>query len=119
MSSPEAMASQGAPSLLFYFGHITDLTPVTTMVEDAGSLWRVKARKVLDYFITKHPKAASTVSAVLDGLIATVAVSEWLETTLDSAAAKAAAHSQVVRQSSRMPMVAYEAELEGGLPNLM
>ena len=82
----------------------------------------------MEYFIKKHFKVASTVSVVLDGLIAAVvqsvgtiavAVSEWLETALDSAAAKAPDHSQVARRPSRMPMVAYEAELEGGVHNLM
>ena len=115
-----ATASQGEASLLFYFGHITDPILVAAMVDDAGPLWRVKARKVLDYLITKHPKVASTVSVVLDGLMTAVvqsvgtvavAVSEWLETALDSAAAKAAAHSQVVRRPSRMPM---RRNLKGG-----
>lgn len=61
MSCTEA-TSQGVPSLLFYeyFGHITDLTLVTSMAEDAGPLWWVKVPKVLDYFITKHPKVESS-----------------------------------------------------------
>ena len=114
MPSLGATASQGEASLLFYFGHITDPILVAAMVEDAGPLWRVKARKVLDYLITKHPKVASTVSVVLDGLMTAVvqsvgtvavAVSEWLETALDST------HSQVVRRPSRMPM---RRNLKGG-----
>ena len=58
--------SQGVPSLLFYeyFGHITDLTLVTSMAEDAGPLWWVK---VLDYFITKHPKVESSLD-VFEGV---------------------------------------------------
>jgi hypothetical protein len=90
-----------------------------TRVIDTPPLWRVKARKVLEYFTTKHPKVVSTLSTVLVvmgniashpgvsacvggpilaavqsvGAIA-VAIGEWLRNELDSAGATTPAQAR-------------------------
>jgi len=87
-----------------------------------ASFWQVNMHKVLNYFITKHPKLVSAVSTVLitvgsialhPGVAAcvggptlaphavqavgavAVAVGKWLRTALNSAATKAAAQTQL------------------------
>ena len=85
-------------------------TTSTTRTVDGTSLWRVKARKVLNYLVTKHPKVVSAalttlvaignivshagVSACFGGPILvivqsvgvmTVAIGKWLRTALDAA----------------------------------
>ena len=104
---------------------------------DTPPLWRVKARKVLEYLTTKHPKVVSTLSTVLVavgniashpgvsacvggpilaamqsvGAIA-VAVGKWLRNALDSTGAAAPAQAQPIGGASRMSMGAYEMGLE-------
>jgi len=113
----EATASEGEPSLhqpisvtLLISDALYQAT--TTRMMDAPPLWRVKARKVLEYLIAKHPKVVSTLSAVLIAVgniashpgvsacvggpilaavqsagVLAVTVGEWLRNALDSAAA--------------------------------
>ena len=138
-----ATVSEGAPSLHQSISVtsliINALYPATTTrTMDAPPLWRVKARKALEYLTTKHPKVVSAFSIVLVavghiashpgvsacvggpilaavqsvGAIA-VAVGKWLRKGLDSAAAAPMqAHSQAVGGPSRMSTVAYEVGLE-------
>jgi hypothetical protein len=96
-----------------------DVHPATAAAD--ASFWQVNMHKVLNYFITKHPKVVSAVSTVLTtvGSIAlhpgvaaciggpsaqhavqavgavAVAVGKWLRTALNSAATKAAAQAQL------------------------
>jgi hypothetical protein len=122
----EATASEEAPNSSLHqsisvTSLITDtLYPeTTTRAMDTPPLWRVKARKVLEYFTTKHPKVLSTLSTVLVamgniashpgvsacvggpilaavqsvGAIA-VAIGEWLRNELDSAGATTSAQAR-------------------------
>ena len=137
----EAPASEDAPSPHQSIS-VTPLSrdalyPATTTRTMDTPLWRVKARKVLEYLTTKHPKVVAAFSTVLVavgniashpgvsacvggpilaivqsvGAIA-VAVGKRLRNALDSAAAPAPAqtHRQAVGGPSRMSMVAYEVE---------
>ena len=136
----EAPASGDAPSLHHSIS-VTLLSSdalypaTTTRTMDTPPLWRVKARKVLEYLTTKHSKVVSALSTVLVtvgniashpgvsvcvggpilaavqsvGAIA-VAVGKWLRNALDSSGAAAPAQAQP--RGRRAIEVAHEVGLE-------